>query len=218
MRYHRGFTLIELLVVIAIIGILSAVVLASLGTARERAQDASIKSTLKNMAAEIELQYESNGDYNFVNTCTGTSSPLSKFVTQLQAQNATVACYSHTATGDVYQRWGVAVRSNDTSVFKGWGVAPDGAFVWDTADISGSAITWDVGASSCSSSGGRIPALEPLKAMQLTGLPSGAFVSTGYWSVTDVPNSTNMYAVGMTSGGTIGSHTKTYPRNVRCVR
>jgi prepilin-type N-terminal cleavage/methylation domain-containing protein len=58
----KGFTLIELLVVVAIIGILATVVLSSLGTARDRAKDASIKSILSNMRAQAEMQYD--GDYN----------------------------------------------------------------------------------------------------------------------------------------------------------
>ena len=55
----RGFTLIELLVVIAIIGILSSVVLASLGTAREKARDATRISDIKNIQLALELYYDS---------------------------------------------------------------------------------------------------------------------------------------------------------------
>ncbi len=64
----RGFTLIELLVVIAIIGILSAVVLASLNTARNRGADAAVKSNLANARAEAELYFDGNNN-SYASVC-----------------------------------------------------------------------------------------------------------------------------------------------------
>ena len=53
----QGFTLIELLVVIAIIGVLSAVVLASLNTARSKGNDAAVQSDLSTVQTQAEIYY-----------------------------------------------------------------------------------------------------------------------------------------------------------------
>jgi prepilin-type N-terminal cleavage/methylation domain-containing protein len=63
MKKSQGFTLIELLVVIAIIGILSAVVLASLNSARAKGSDAAVKSQLSSLKAEAALFYDGPQSY-----------------------------------------------------------------------------------------------------------------------------------------------------------
>ena len=61
-----GFTLIELLVVIAIIGLLASIVLASLGTARQRSRDARRLADVKSIRTALELYYGTCAGYPVV--------------------------------------------------------------------------------------------------------------------------------------------------------
>ena len=63
MRKQRGFTLVELLVVIAIIGILSAIVLASMSGARSKGRDAKRVADLKQLQLALQLYYDGNDNY-----------------------------------------------------------------------------------------------------------------------------------------------------------
>jgi prepilin-type N-terminal cleavage/methylation domain-containing protein len=70
----RGFTLIELLVVIAIIGLLSSVVLASLNTARAKANDAKRLADMRTIQTGLELYAsDHNGLYPIASNSTWAS-------------------------------------------------------------------------------------------------------------------------------------------------
>ncbi len=77
---QRGFTLIELLVVIAIIGILSAVVLASLNTARDKGSDAAVQADLAAIRTQAALYFsDNNNTYGAAvanNSCAATAGTL----------------------------------------------------------------------------------------------------------------------------------------------
>jgi prepilin-type N-terminal cleavage/methylation domain-containing protein len=85
----RGFTLIELLVVIAIIGVLSAVVLASLNTARNKGNDAAIKANLDSARAQAEIFYDSGITYDGV--CDDTAG-IVNMVNGATSAGGTVTC------------------------------------------------------------------------------------------------------------------------------
>jgi len=61
--FKKGFTLIELLVVIAVIGILAAVILASLNSARAKARDVRRISDIRTIQTALEMHYADNGRY-----------------------------------------------------------------------------------------------------------------------------------------------------------
>jgi len=67
-----GFTLIELLVVIAIIGILSAIVYASLSSAKLKSKDSAVKTQMSSMRVQAEIYYDLNGN-KYTGLCTATS-------------------------------------------------------------------------------------------------------------------------------------------------
>lgn len=69
--FKLGFTLIELLIVIAIMGILVALLLPNLASARERARDSRRKTDLSSIQTALRLYYSDN--QSFPDTATLTA-------------------------------------------------------------------------------------------------------------------------------------------------
>lgn len=97
---NKGFTLIELLVVVAIIGILATVVLASLGSARQRARNAALQSAMAQLRTQMEIYYNDNSTY--VGGCASTE--IDSIETTITAnKGADAIICNETAAGFAYQ-------------------------------------------------------------------------------------------------------------------
>ncbi len=201
-----GFTLIELLVVIAIIGILSAVILAGLSSARTSAAAAAVKADFRNAIPQAELA-NSNGSYS------GACAAIAPMINAITATGDIVQCLSLDGT-----RWGATARTPSGSA--NWSVDTSGVVTWDTADNGASIYNWSTAVANCAATGGRLPSYEELIALsQAYGdtTPPG-FSPASYWSSTvDPNNSGNAGYVGLSTGYYIFD-TKTATKYVRCVR
>lgn len=102
---QKGFTLIELLVVVAIIGILSTVVLASLGNARTRANISKVKAQLSQVGASMTLYLDANPNPAATTLCTAApfsdaTSGLSKLVLASSYPSGTAITCGYNASGN----------------------------------------------------------------------------------------------------------------------
>jgi len=205
-RLQKGFTLIELLVVIAVIGILAAVVLASLNSARAKGKIAAVKSNLRNMIPAAELYYTNNATY--ANLC-NTGGPLQGMIDAIVATGGQASCYTNSLFHD--RSWGVA------AVFDGnyYGVNSQGIITIDK--VASATGTWDGGMTTCYAAGKRFASVEQLKALyDIYGTFPPGIANNWYWSSTEhttIP--TSMYVSNFTSG-LVYANAKTISGGVLC--
>mgnify|MGYP003392863102 CR=1 FL=1 len=118
LKESKGFTLIELLVVIAIIGLLASVVLASIGSARQKGGDAAVKSNLDGIRSSAELVASDNLN-SYANVCVVASAPNVDKAINAAKSAAGIA----TATNIVYGTAQLASIATCHSYAAGWAVS-----------------------------------------------------------------------------------------------
>lgn len=142
---QRGFTLLELLIVIAIIGILSAVTLVALTTARGKGTDAAIKKVLSASRRQAELFVDANGR-TYANVCTNTTVNGTKSIYENLNGIAGKYGYTYSANNDTGGGAGIVkcIDTSNTNGVEGWAAqAPlkSGTNQYFCVDYLGQAVT-----------------------------------------------------------------------------
>lgn len=233
----RGFTLIELMVVISIISLLSSVVLASVKSARMKAQDSKVKTQLLSIRNAAGLAMTSSGNYGNAGptdfSCDGlvNNSSFGSLMLGSNWPNGVIPrCYSNALATRVITAYSM---SQDLSNGEKWCVdswnksvsrtnypnASNCKTEWATSNEVGT-YTWDKAISQCAKKGMRLPSRDELYAKAtVEPLVVPLLVNFGgtFWSSTEVtPN--NAYTVTMAVGGGYGWSSKGSSWSVRCVQ
>src|SRR4051812_15650440 len=113
---EEGFTLIELMVVVLIIAILIAIAIPTFLGARDRAQDRSAQSNLRNALTSAKTVYSDNQTYGTsasLVTAAGASAPELTFQTTASTTNKQISV----AVSNAGQTVNLVVRSDTGSCF-----------------------------------------------------------------------------------------------------